>query len=262
MRRPGIFFVCAVTLSAQSEAPPRPEEQVAIIGIARDNALRYTAGLPDFLCTQTVRRYTESKSEVPWKPQDTLEMSVAYSARGERYKLEKINGIPTNRSLDEAGGFQAHGEFGTMLRSIFRPEAAAEFKWQRWTTVRERRTHVYSFEIPKSLSAYVIDWGTSSKRSRITTGLGGEVYVDAGTRQVVRVISEAAEIPRNSAVHRSYGSLDYDYVRIAGVQFLLPTHVESNLEIKSGNRRNVSDFSDYRKFSGDATISFETQTPD
>ena len=53
---------------------------------------------------------------------------------------------------------------------------------------------------------------------------------------------------------------DYEYVRIGGTQqFLLPVHSE-NLSCQRGTNtcsRNAIDFRNYKKYSGEATITFD-----
>jgi hypothetical protein len=208
--RIAIYLVCALSLPAQSLpaggsqgdkplsealAAPSSDEQASVILTATENALRYTQSLPDFLCTQVVTRYLDSGKGKTWKVRDTLQMSVAYTAGGERYKLQKVDGQVAAVSLAKLGGFQSHGEFGSLLRSIFRPEAAAEFQWQRWSDLRGRRAYVYSFHIPQNRSNYDVSWGTARKVYRMTTGLRGFVFVDAETKQVMRITNETEGIP-------------------------------------------------------------------
>ena len=246
---------------SEPAAAPSSQEQTAVILAATENALRYTNSLPDFLCTQTVTRYLESGKPKAWKLLDTLRMSVAYTASGERYKLEKIDSRFTNSTLAKVGGVQSHGEFGSLLHSIFRPEAAADFKWQRWSILRGRRAYVYSFRIPQSRSSYSVSWTTGRKRYHMLTGLRGFVFVDAATTQIMRIVSETEGIPDDWPVRRGFGTLDYSYVEIAGIRFLLPDRTETNVDARSGQSRNVSEFSAYRKFAGEANISFEPATP-
>jgi len=40
-----------------SPPPPTPDELLSVIEEARRKALAYTAGLPDFICEETVHRY-------------------------------------------------------------------------------------------------------------------------------------------------------------------------------------------------------------
>ena len=98
-------------MAANESGPPPPpaqEEQSRIIEAARESALRYTKSLPDFLCTQTVSRYSNRKLE------DTLEISVGYSAKGERYIMRQ-----EGESYDRIRG-QAAADFAAIASKIAR----------------------------------------------------------------------------------------------------------------------------------------------
>lgn len=241
---------------ANVPAIPAREEQTRVIESARENALRYTQSLPDFLCTQTVSRYSGLESSHS-KLVDTLEISVGYTSKGEQYKLDKIDGIRTSKPLSAVGGVRSHGEFGTMLRDLFSAESAAVFEWARWTNLNGRRTHVYTFSISQSNSTYRINWVTDKKKQyHMTAAYTGEVFVDDASHQVMRITTKAEGIPQDWPVRGSFGLLEYGFFDIGGTQFLLPSRVEANVVLKSGGQRNISEFGHYRKFTGDASIKF------
>jgi hypothetical protein len=251
MQRFAVALAFAGGLMAQTaDAPPSVEEQTRVIESARESALQYTKGLPDFLCTQTVSRYAGEKLK------DTLEVSVGYTAKGEQYKLEKIDGKATTRTFAKVGGVTGRGEFGTLLGDIFGPESAAVFQWQRWADLNGRRTHVFTFAIAQDHSRYRIHWATAAKDYRMIAGYHGTVLVDPETCQVLRITTEVDGIPAKWPVRRTFGSLDYGFFEIAGTRYLLPRRVESNIVLKSVTERNVSEFEHYRRFTGDASISF------
>src|SRR5262249_8440451 len=53
-------------------AVPAPEEQAQIILDARQIALNYSQSLPDFICSEEVKRYTDTKGR--WDLKDTVEL--------------------------------------------------------------------------------------------------------------------------------------------------------------------------------------------
>jgi hypothetical protein len=57
-------------------APP-PEQVGQAIETARGAALQYHDGLPDFLCTETVRRYRDPTSKESWRAMDVLTITVS-----------------------------------------------------------------------------------------------------------------------------------------------------------------------------------------
>jgi hypothetical protein len=240
-------------------APPEPlpEEQAGTVEKARGLALLYTGSLPDFICTETVRRYVEDRTTRSWSPRDTLTVEVAYSEKGERYKLSAIDGLPTTKKLEKVGGFKSNGEFGSLLRAIFAPESATKFAWERWTILHGRLTNVFSYRIDLPNSKYTLDFRAFLKHYHMTTGMLGMVYVDSETGQVMRFTDEAFGLPADWPILRTPAVVEYDYADIGGQKFLLPRRVDSRVVMRDGQSRNVKDFGNYRKFSGAASVSFE-----
>jgi len=112
--------------------PPRPTiaEQKEFFRELSRNALRYTASLPDFLCTEMVHRF-EARFNPPekpiWKAKDVLTVQLTYFGRSEKYNLVEINGRKTDRSYDAAGGSLFKGDFGTQLLEIFDADSETKF---------------------------------------------------------------------------------------------------------------------------------------
>lgn len=238
------------------DAPPPPpsEEQTRLIEKARAIALAYTAALPDFLCTETVRRYVRPKG-VPWQVKDSFTMAVSYTGKGEAYQLLTIDGRPTNRSLEDVGGFQSEGEFGSQLRHIFRPESQARFTWQRWTNLRGRRLAVFSFRIEAKNSEYTLNNG----RRRLTLGVIGTVYLDTETAVAVRVTAGSDRISSDWPVRATHSLLDYEESEVAGRRYLLPHRVDLRVTLRDSQLRSLMEFTGYRKFSADTSVTFEKQ---
>ena len=88
-------------------------------------------------------------------------------------------------------------------------------------------------------------------------GRHGLVFVDEETHMVTRIVAEADSIPSGFPVDASAQVLDYDFASVGDRQYLLP--LRANLRIASGQLRfrNLIEFRDYRKFTGESKISFE-----
>lgn len=241
------------------DAPEAPsaDEQSKAIEKTRDIAMQYTANLPNFLCTETVHRFFQGKNETSWKRRDVLTMDVAYTEKGEQYKLQTIDGHPTNKKMADVGGALSNGEFGSLLKMIFDPKSATEFRWERWTRLRNRLTLVVAYHIPQKHSSYTISWITLLKNYRGKFAVSGAVYIDRETSQVMRFSDEAEGIPNDWPILGTPAVLEYDYADIGGNKFLLPKRVDSRVLMKSGQNRNRVEFGNYRRFSSEATVSFD-----
>jgi hypothetical protein len=74
---------------------------------------------------------------------------------------------------------------------------------------------------------------------------------------VVRVTAAAEGLPIDFSVQKVNLLLDYDFIDVGGSHYLLPLHSETLLEAPPFEHRNETDFLAYRKFSADATITFD-----
>jgi hypothetical protein len=241
----------------EEPAAPSSQEQADAIEQARAGALQYTAKLPNFLCTEMVHRYEASKGSQNWKAQDVLKVDLTYSEKGERYRLLETNGRPASRPLENSGDFWSSGEFGSLLKFIFHPDAAARFQWERWANLRGRPTLVFSYRIEQSHSGYQVGWNEHGKKYHMTAGIIGMVYIDPETHAVMRFLHEASEIPSDWPIVRTPGMVDYDYADVGGQRFLLPKRADSRVVLKNGEQRNVVEFTNYRKFTGEARVTFD-----
>jgi hypothetical protein len=244
-----------------TEARPAPsdEEQTRTLERARETALQYTATLPNFLCTETVRRYTAKKGSANWEVRDTLGLDLAYSGKKEDYKLVTVDGKPTNKTLQQVGGFTSNGEFATLLEWIFRAKSETVFHWERWCLLRGRPAQVFSYRIEKDHSKYSLNFnGPLFKHYRLTAAFGGLVYLDGDTGQVVRITHAPDGIPGDWPVVGTPAALDYGTAEIGGEKYLLPARAETLVLLRDGSRRrNMTEFGNYRKFSSETTLTFE-----
>jgi hypothetical protein len=237
-------------------APPSVEDRTAALEKARESALQYNAGLPNFLCTETVHRYVDPKKTQAWTSRDWYTLAMGFSKKGEQYKLTTLNGKPT-KATTHLGGFTSHGEFGGILGMIFEPKFATSFQWERWSLLRGRLVYVFSYLVDQAHSKYTISLSGFLRSSRTTCAMRGAVYVDRDTHQVLRYTDEGVGIPASLAVVRSVGGVDYDFADIAGQKYLLPRRAFSRIVLKDGQTHNVIEFSDYRKFTGESTLIFD-----
>jgi hypothetical protein len=244
-------------IPAERRQPPAPsaEEQKRIIEEARRGALDYTRGLPDYLCLQLTRRYVDpSGLEMDWLKYDEVKTRVSYVDQHENYELISVNNKVTNQDLDEIGGATSTGEFGSILAEIFSPTTNAEFRGARHSLLRGRGVWVFSLTVPKSRSRWHLSY---QKQQVITAGYTGLVYIDKETERVIRIVIEAQDVPRDFPIQDARTRLDYDFIEIAGGNYLLP--LKARVFMRDGRylSRNDVEFRLYRKFSAEASISFD-----
>jgi hypothetical protein len=236
--------------------PPSTVGRRTILEAARKIALGYTRSLPDFICMEKVRRFEGPRGD--WELKDTLEVKLSYFDQKEEYQLLARNGKPSVLPYRDVGGAVTEGEFGSTLASIFDPATETVFRWDHWTTLRKRPAHVFTFRIAVEHSTYRMEFGRrpGERDSSVVAGQHGEVYVDAETNQVVRIVSESDSIPPDFPVRASAAALDYGFVDVGERRYLLPLRAEVRMATDFLRIRNLVEFHGYRKFTGESTITF------
>jgi hypothetical protein len=232
-------------------------DQSELLDSTRSLALQYSQSLPNFLCTETVRRSEDQFGGGRWRLIDTLKIKVTYSGR-EDYQLVTRNGVAAGGDYSSVGGAISAGEFGSRLADIFAIESAAEFAWKGWGRVRRHRVAVYTYRIDGAHSRNVVRYGGQNEpgAKSITPGFHGEISVDPDSGHVLRV-TLSADLPNGFPITDCSTWTEYDYRAVAGSTYLVP--VESETKVVSGRYQasNHIAFDDYRKFGSDATITFK-----
>jgi hypothetical protein len=120
----------------------------------------------------------------------------------EHYNVYSINGKLTNTIMDKVGGGGARstGEFASLMREIFDPKSEAVFNWEKWGTIRSRRTAVYNYSIDSGHSDYSLSYGGGGDEQHIITAYKGLVYADPSTGEISRIQFVAVNIPKSFPV--------------------------------------------------------------
>ena len=242
------------------QQPPPPEEQRQIVEDARRWAQSYTRELPNYVCLQVTRRYFDPTGmEMDWLQHDEIKTRVSYVDGTEDYENLTVNDRVTAKRFSELGGTTSTGEFGTILSSLFAAETDARFDWARHSLLRGRPVYVFRLEVPRHRSKWSLTTGgDGEERMRtIRSGYSGLVYIGKASGRVLRIVMEAEGIPPDFPMQEARSRLDFDFIDLSGQSFLLP--LKAQAFVRSGRllTRNEMEFRLYRKFTAEATITFE-----
>jgi hypothetical protein len=232
-------------------------EQARLLEQAREAALQYSASLPDFLCTEVVRRTHDPRGNGWWQDLDTLTVKLSYFGHREDYKLIEVDGKPTLLDYELVAGGWSAGEFGTRLYSLFDPRSQGDFRWKGWSTLRERRVARFSYRIARENSNYRLVYGSElAEPNEIIVAYHGDVYVDEETHLALR-LTLRAEITPGFPINRNESSVDYEFAEVGGKRYLLPSLARSVAKSGKYAAENNVEFRDYRKFQAEATLTFD-----
>lgn len=252
-------------------AKPLSEKEAAeIISKTRSKTLEAVEEMPDFVVKQQIQRSAAYAGTGNYRNLDRLVVAVSYRASGqEEYKVLSLNGTIQNnpepkRSYEEAGGTSSTGEFVTVLAKVFQPESDTKFQYVDADEIRGRKAVMFDFDIEKDKAKQQIISTAASTVSTIA-GMRGRIWIDGEIFRVLRIDSEATDIPDTFPVRSAKRLIDYDWTAIAGEKYLLPlvsdvrlTHRESKAIYET---RNVIRFKDYQKYGSDVTIVAEDDLP-
>jgi hypothetical protein len=231
--------------------------RMALVEKARDVAASFLENLPNYVCQELTTRYV-SETRVPsWDVIDVVGAEVVYESGKESYRNLTINGKPSKKAPEDSGAWST-GEFGTILAEIYSPGTAAKFKYAEEDTIDHRSSSVYDFSVERQRSS----WKVAVPGQYIMPAYKGSVWVDKDGAHTLRIEMQAQEIPEDFPRASVETAVDYDYITLGTAEkFLLPVHAEVLSCSRGSNEceRNVIEFRNYHKFTGESTIKFNDQ---
>lgn len=246
---------------------PSAKESAEVLAKSREATLTAVEEMPDFVVKQMIQRGISYAGTSNFTNLDRLVVAVSYrspdvsGANGaEEYKVLSVNGIlqqevKAKNSYFDVGGTSSTGEFVTVLATIFKEKNEAKFAPIDTDVIRERRAIVYSFAISAEKKPESISYGTVDST---VAGMQGKLWIDRENFRVLRVESNAAEIPADFKVRAAKRIIDYDWVTISNEKYLLPLLSEVRLTSRDGKEmyetRNLIRFKDYQKFGSEVKI--------
>jgi hypothetical protein len=240
------------------EPPPPPANpRLLFIEKAREVAGSFVEGLPNYVCQENTTRYA-SETRVPsWNVIDLVSAEVVYENGKESYRNLTINGKPTKKPPEESGAWST-GEFGTILANLFSPGTDAKFKYAQDDTIAHLAASVYDFQVTRPRSS----WRIWVPGQYILPAYKGSVWIDKQSAHALRIEMQAKDIPEEFPRISVETAVDFEYISLGTPEkFLLPVHAEVLSCARGSNEcdRNVIEFRNYHKFTGESTIKFNQQ---
>jgi hypothetical protein len=232
--------------------PPSSAEQARILNAAREYARDYSKKLPNFICTQVTRRYEDPTGLEFWQSQDTVVEKLTFFEQKEDYKLLFVNNKAFVGTRERIGGTVTRGEFGTRLKEVFDPKSEARFEWERWATLRGKRMYVFRYAITQERSEYSVQYG----RQVTVPAYAGLIYIDKDALAVMRISQEVNEMPVGFPINTIMAILDYDFIKVADQEFVLPLKASTVARMSKQLFKNDVEFRNYNRFGAEATITF------
>ena len=248
-----------VTRAPAAQLPDAGDDP--LIDQTREVAASFTQTLPNYIVKEFTTRYASqaaNRGRTSWQPLDLVTADLVYLDGRENYLNIMVNGRPT-KDASQYGSW-SEGEFASSLNALLSPFSATEFRNKRAVTIVNRPAYKYDYTIGQPRSA----WRIQTEGQTYQPGYDGSIWIDKETFRVLRIEMAARNMPRSFPIDTTESSLDYDFVLIGEQKYLLPVHSES-LSCWRGTSqcsRNVIDFRNYKKYTADSSITFESTVPD
>lgn len=232
--------------------------QDQVLDEVRNYAGQYVANLPNFLCEQVTRQFEAGRRPTHWHKGDTLTSKLIYSEGHEQRTLELVNNKPVGRGTRPwRTPLITEGEFGLLLDNIFGSASNTAFTWKGWDTIAGRRVAIFDYSIDVEHSTLKL---SLSDLAKALVPYHGSVYADPSTGAIWRITNTISDIPAEIQTKSVSTTVDYDEVAIGAKKYLLPVRAIVVMETDARNIRNEIEFSKYRKFEAESSITFASES--
>jgi hypothetical protein len=241
----------------KDDAPPSAEAGARdeLIEKARDVAQNFVETLPNYSVKQFTTRFQSDNPRVNWQPIDNVSTDVLYENGKENYKNILVNGKPPKGKIEDSGSWSS-GEFASVLKDVFSPATAADFRPSGIATIVNRSAKTYKFVVDQENS----HWKISSPGQFFFPAYKGMIWIDRETSRVLRIEMQTTKVPKAFPFDTVELTLDYDFIRLGATKsYLLPVHSENLICVRGTSTcsKNIIDFRNYRRFGAESTIIFK-----
>ena len=250
----------AISAATNPVPPPSEAEANDMIEAARQRALGWSEALPNFFCMEVTDHSVDPEGDGDWRHKDTAIQIMRYVDHQESRTTVEVNG--QHQTLNSQGNLAplpaeldfAHsiGEFGGMFRLVFDPSADAHFTWKESDVLDGQPVQVFAYRVDLAHSNFSV---TGENLRQIPVAFHGLVYLDTATHNIRRITANADDIPDLLRVRATSILVDYDWVTIAGHDYLLPARGAVSLrEGKHQDILNEFEFRNYRRFGSQVRV--------
>jgi hypothetical protein len=234
---------------------PLPEEDALRLERIRGAIRRHLTAMPNYTCLETVERFEKVPGSVQESLIDVLRLEVAYVAGREMFAWPGTTYFETNerRELVPTGAFSTGG-FALHARAIFLGNETI-FRGVGEENVGGVDAWRFDYDAPGFRSRYRIQNPANGQAAEV--GYHGSVLVRKDNLELLRISIEADAIPAVLEIAQASDRLDYQVVRLAGGDVLLPLAGEVRITHKNGDvAMNRTRLSNCRQYLGESSIRF------
>jgi VWFA-related protein len=235
---------------------PGKEEHSSSLAAVCEFVLNLRTKLSNVICDRETKRYWTAESLafigsgnvtalVPHS--DLVEVQVTYHDGQEYYSDFRRDGQPVPATAPGLSGAWSHGEFATLLASIFSPSSKTQFRYAKETKLHSTPAFVFDFKVAaQNNHLYFLE----SRDQIWFPQYRGSIWIDARTSSLLRLQLETAHMP-NYPISHAKAEIEYSNLLLGdGTSMVLPTDSKALIcdAPPYGCTRSVIKFTNWHKF--------------
>lgn len=223
--------------------------QIPLIEAALDRRL---SALPGFVCHEKIMRYVQKGAGNNLL--GTLDRNVEIFKDVERYSEIRWNKKPV-RDMDAVPGSWSVGEMTTVLKITQDALRAGGVRTGQQSLAGEGLTTAISFAFPASARRWFIRIDSTLRWMPFE----GRAWASGQSGEILRTSWHAGGLPEDSGLSDVLWTIDFKATEVSSEVMMLPDHALYQVTYATGRNRidrNLSRFSDYRRFGASSTVHF------
>ncbi len=249
--KPTAILLAIASNAAAQDLPPDLLLLAHIKAHMREELSRVT----NYTCLETTTRFrAEHGSKL--QPLDTVRLEIVYANGHEWY------GSPGDKNLNEnnpvafiGSGMIGTGSFGIILSNLFLSDGAT-FAYRGQESLDGKPAVRYDFSLPRLLGGVKVSLVTGFGK----VGEKGSFWADPQSLDLIRLQSQADEIPPYLALDEMTSIMNYARTRIGESNALLPQEGDLYmLTPPTHENYNHLEYTHCRAFSAQSTIHFDSE---
>jgi len=244
-----IVPLLALPLRPHSDLPP----EVLLLSKIRQRAKDDFSHIPNFTCLEVIHR-ASGRPPNALRAVDTIQVEVAHFGDRDLFAWPG-SGTFEDRPLQQMVGVGLIGrdEYFAHARNLF-IGGAALIRYSGAEELRGRPAARYDFKIASAFSGISI----TVEGSTAVVGEQGSFWADSNTYDLLRIATDAVEIPDELGVRRFLTEIDYGRMRLSSGEFLLPQSARMSLLRESGEEQeNRIGFRNCRAYAAESSVATE-----
>jgi hypothetical protein len=245
----GVWLVLT-SLAATQDLPP----EVLLLARIKAHMRSELSGLPNYTCLETISRFHRNAGQSALNPLDTVRLEIVYSDHHEWYGSPGDSNLGAGSPASFVGsGLIGSGAFASALNNIL---SGAHFVYQGEEALGDRAAVKYDFQFPRQPNTFSISMVGGSG----TVGQKGSMWVDAQSLDLIRLETNADEIPPYLPLAAQSTFVNYARAQIGDKNALLAQQGDMRLVTSQGTENyDHMEFTHCRAFSAESAISFDPE---